>query len=314
MGGGNSIEIDPGLPSETKSIAKTNSTALPLRQSVAEAVPSATVKAGTAGTTQGDRTSSARVAGTLSITPSQRSSAGKIVGKGVSVELDPVLMAELGHLEKATTPIGPPASAEPLHAGPGPVAAAAHSGAGSNAPPGGGSASSPSKSGHAARVTGTLSVSSSSRSSANALKPSPRGISVALDPALVAEVQKLDAPKPQSSTATTHGLGRGAEHRTASQGPALGKSQVRGGSGDRTTPLAARPTPRSSDDSDRGVSQTGKRAARISGDFSAVERDFFDREADLYKREAEDNFSDLDEAAGKRGGKRSPGGGPSKRH
>jgi hypothetical protein len=227
--------------------------------------------------------------------------------KGVSVELDPVLAAELGRLEKATTPIGPPTSAEPLHAGASPVARSAPSDASSDAPPTEASASP--KAGHAARVAGTLSVSSSSRSSANALKTPARGISVALDPALVAEVQKLEGPKPQSAAATTHGPGGATEPRTASQD--AGQGQVRGTSGDRTAP-GARPTPRSSDD---GASQPGKRSGgRISGAFSAIESDFFAREADLYKRETEDNFADLDEPASKRDGKNSPGGGPSKRH
>jgi hypothetical protein len=172
------------------------------------------------------------------------------------------------------------------------------------------SASSPPKPDHFARATGTLSISPSSRSSATALKTPGRGISVALDPALVAEAQQLATPQPQSATVTTHGLGRAAEPRSASQGA----SQVRGTSGDRPNPAAARPTPRSPASGDRGVSQTGRRTGRISGAFSAVERDFFAREADLYKREAEDNFSDLDETAGKRDGKISPGRGPSKKH
>jgi hypothetical protein len=236
------------------------------------------------------------------------------VGKGVSVELDPVLVAELGHLEKATTPVNPPASAEPLHARSGPVATAAASGAGSGSLPAEVSASSPPKQDHYARATGTLSVSPSSRSSANALKTPGRGISVALDPALVAEAQKLATPQPQSATVTTHGQGRAAEPRSAAQDAALGRGQVRGTSGDRTAPGAARPTPSSQASGDRGVSQTGRRTGRISGAFSAVERDFFAREADLYKREAEDNFSDLDETAGKRDGKISPGRGPSKKH
>jgi hypothetical protein len=119
----------------------------------------------------------------------------------------------------------------------------------------------------------------------------------------VAEVQKLDAPKPQSTAATSPVPA--PESRTTAQGS--GKGQVRGTSGGRTAPTAARPAPRSSDDS---ASQTGK---RISGAFSAIERDFFDREADLYKREAEDNFADLDEPAGKRNGKHSPGGGAAKK-
>ena len=309
-GSGNSIVIDPGLPCETSSTATMASPTVPLPQSVTPAASSGAAQAVTAGTSPSDGASSARMTGTLSVTPAQRSGSAKTMKKGVSVELDPVLAAELGRLEKATTPIGPPTSAEPLRAGPGPVARAAQFDAGNDAPPMGVSASP--KSGQAARVTGTLSVSSSSRSSANARKTPGRGISVSLDPALVAEVQKLEAPKPQSPTATTHGLGGATEPRTASQGAGSGKGQVRGTSGDRTTPAAARPTPRSSDDS---ASQPGKRTdGRISGAFSAIESDFFAREADLYKRETEDNFADLDEPASKRDGKNSSGGGSHKRH
>jgi ActR/RegA family two-component response regulator len=309
-GSGNSIEIDPGLPSETNSIAKMTSPAVPLPQSVTLAASSGAARAATTGTSTGDGASTARMTGTLSVTHAQRSGSAKTMKKGISVELDPVLAAELGRLEKATTPIGPPTSAEPLRAGPGPAATAAPSDASSDAPPIGTSTSP--KSDRAARVTGTLSVSSSSRSSSNARKTPARGISVALDPALVAEVQKLEAPKPQSATATTHGPGGATEPRAASQGAGAGKGQVRGTSGDRTAPVAARPAPHSSDDS---PSQSGKRTGgRISGAFSAIESDFFAREADLYKRETEDNFADLDEPARKRDGKISPGGGPPKKH
>jgi hypothetical protein len=309
-GSGSSIEIDPGLPSETDSIATMASRAVPLPPSVTPAASSGAAPAVTAGTSPDDGASTARMTGTLSVIPAQRSGTAKGMRKGVSVELDPVLAAELGRLEKATTPIGPPTSAEPLDAGRDPGAMAALSDA-SSAEPRMGTSASP-QSGHSARVTGTLSVSSSSRSSANALKTPGRGISVALDPALVAEVQKLEAPNPQSATATTQGPGGATEPRTASHGAGSGKGQVRGTSGDRTAPASARPTPRSSDDS---ASQAGKRTGgRISGAFSAIESDFFAREADLYKREAEDNFADLDEPASKRDGKISPGRGPSKRH
>jgi ActR/RegA family two-component response regulator len=309
-GSGNSIVIDPGLPSETSSTATMASPAVPRPQSVTPAASSGAAQAVTARTRPSDGASSARMTGTLSVTPAQRSGSAKTMKRGVSVELDPVLAAELGRLEKATTPIGPPTSAEPLRAGPGPVARAALFDAGNDAPPMEASASP--KSGQAARVTGTLSVSSSSRSSANARKTPGRGVSVSLDPAMVAEVQELEAPKPQSPTVTPHGLGGATEPRTASQGAGSGKGQVRGTSGDRTAPAAARPTPRSSDDS---ASQPGKRTGgRISGAFSAIESDFFAREADLYKREAEDNFADLDEPARKRDGKISPGRGPSKKH
>ncbi len=306
-GSGNSIEVDPGLPSETNSIAKMASPVVSLPPSVILAASSVAAQTVTAGTSPGDGASTARMTGTLSVAPAQRSGSAKSMKKGVSVELDPVLAAELGRLEKATTPIGPPTSAGPLQAEFGPPPMAAPSDASSAAPPVGASASP--KSGHAARVTGTLSVSSSSRWSANALKTSAKRISVALDPALVAEVQKLEEPKPESVTATTHGLGDATEPRTTSQGAGSGQGQVRGTSDDRTAPAAARPTPRSSDDS---AAQTGKR--RISGAFSAIESDFFAREADLYKRETEDNFADLDEPARKRDGKISPGGGPPKKH
>jgi hypothetical protein len=295
-GGGISIEIDPGLPTETNSTAMMASPSVSLPQLVPQAGSSGAAQPVTAGTGPGDRPNTARVTGTLSITPSQRSTTDKPRARAISVELDPVLMAELGNLERATTPLGPPASAEPLRAesSPSPVAAAPSHPVDASPSP---------RSGHTGRATGTLSISPSSRASANALRTPARGISVALDPDLVAEVQKLDAPKPQSTAATSPVPA--PESRTTAQGS--GKGQVRGTSGGRTAPTAARPAPRSSDDS---ASQTGK---RISGAFSAIERDFFDREADLYKREAEDNFADLDEPAGKRNGKHSPGGGAAKK-
>ena len=302
--GGISIEIDPGLPSETISTAKMDAPSVPVPQSVPLTGPSGIVQAVTDGTGPGDRPSTARVTGTLSITPSQRSGTAKARARAVSVEIDPVLMAELGHLEKATAPVDPPTSAQPLHAGPRSSAMAEPSDGGLDAHPV--EASLSPRSGHTGRATGTLSVSSSSRSSAKALKTPARGISVALDPALVAEVQKLNAPKPQLAAAMPHRPGGAPEPRTVSQGSR--KGQARGATSDRTADAAARPMPRSSDDS---ASQTGK---RISGAFSAIERDFFAREADLYKREAEDNFADLDEPGGKRNGKISPGGGSSKRN
>ncbi|MGB8297619.1 MAG: DUF4388 domain-containing protein [Polyangia bacterium] len=302
-GGGISIEIDPGLPTETNSTGMAASPSPP--QLVPQAGSSGAAQPVTAGTGPGDRPSTARVTGTLSITPSQRSATGKARARAVSVELDPVLMAELGNLERATTPLGPPTSAEPLHAEPGPSPVAAPSDAGLEAHPV--DASPPPRSGHTGRATGTLSVSPSSRASANALRTPAKGISVALDPDLVAEVQKLDGAKPQLTAATPHGPGPGPAPESPTAAPGSGKGQVRGTSGGRTAHAAARPTPRSSDD---GASQTGK---RISGAFSAIERDFFDREADLYKREAEDNFADLDEPAGKRNGKHSPGGGAAKK-
>jgi ActR/RegA family two-component response regulator len=345
-GGGISVEIDPGLASEAHSLAQAESPAAPLPRSVAPAAaptiaktgisptpaevvpttapPAASAVAGRApafsqasGATPaasglvsaaaGDRDRTARVTGTLSITPSQRSTASKTPGQGASVQLDPVLMAELGRLEKATTPMGPPESAEPLRDGPAPTATRAQPDAASAATAAAASPSSPSKFSHAAKATGTLSVSPSSRSSANALKTPQSGLSVALDPALIAEAQKLDAPKPRPAAAPGRGPTGVADPRTGSPGAASGKSQPRATSGDGT---AARPTP----DSHRETAQPGRTTGRISGTFSDVERDFFAREADLYKRETEDNFADLDEPASRGRAKGSPGRGPSKRH
>lgn len=260
--------------------------------------------------TQGD---GARVAGTLSVTASQRSTAARTPSKGASVELDPVLMAELGRLEKATTPVGPPESDEPLRAGSDSVATPARPDAGGAALPAEAPSSSPPKSGYAGRATGTLSVSPSSRSSAKALKTPSGGVSVALDPALVAEAQRLDAPKPQSAAITAHGPAGAPGPRSGSQGATAGKGQARGTSSERTASAAARPAPHSSDDSDRGASQPGKHPGRISGAFNAIERDFFAREADLYKSETEDNFADLDDPGSKGDGKISSGRRPSKR-
>jgi Domain of unknown function (DUF4388) len=296
--GGISIETDPGLPTETNSTAMMASSSISPPQLAPQPGLSGAVQPVTAGTGPGDRPGTARVTGTLSIAPSPRSATNKPRARAISVELDPVLMAELGNLEKATKPLGPP-----TRAGSTPSPAAVLSDAGFEARPV--DASPSARSGHTGRATGTLSVSPSSRASANALRTPAIGISVALDPDLVAEVQKLDAPNPQSTAATSPEPAPESQSRTTAQ--ASGKGQARGTSGGRTATTAARPTPRSSDDS---ASQTGK---RISGAFSAIERDFFDREADLYKREAEDNFADLDEPAGKRNGKRSPGGGASKK-
>jgi hypothetical protein len=292
-GSGTSIEIDPGLPSETSSPVMMASSSVPQPQTAPLAGSSGAAPAVTAGPGPDDRPRAARVTGTLSITPSRRSGTDRARARAVSVELDPVLMAELGHLEKATAPMGPPTAAEPHHAEPSPSAVAAPSDAALGVHVA--DTSSSSKSDHTGRATGTLSISASSRASANVLKTPATGISIALDPALLADAQKLIAPKSPSSS----------EPRTAALGS--GKGQSRGTSGGRTAPATARPTPHPSDDS---ASQTGK---RISGAFSAIERDFFDREADLYKREAEDNFADLDEPAGKRNGKLSPGGGAPKR-
>ena len=357
--GGTSIEIDPGLPSESSATASKDSPTVPLRRPGTPAASSETGKTGSTGTgttpapvatttasqgvaasavvepalasshapgatpsagesgsptaAPGEGARTARVTGTLSIAPSQRSVAARTASKGVSVELDPVLMAELGRLEKATTPIGPPESAEPPRAESVPVAAPAQPGAGGTAPRVATPTPSPPKSGHAGKVAGTLSVSSSSRSSANALKTPSRGHSVALDPALVAEAQKLDAPKFQPAAAPTHASASVAEPRAGSQGAVSGKGQARSGSSDRTAPAAARPAPHASDDGDHAGSQSSRQTGRISGAFNAIERDFFAREADLYKPEAEDNFADLEEPARQGNGKTTPSRGPSKR-
>jgi hypothetical protein len=344
-GGGISVEIDPELTSEANSLAQAEAPVAPLPQSVAAAAAHTLAKAGmdvapasvvstiasqedatsvvgerapaashSSGTTPaasgsvspaaGDGARSARVTGTLSVHPSPRSTVTKTPGRGASVQLDPVLMAELGRLEKATTPVGPPKSAEPMRAEPAPADTPAQPDAAA-APAAKAPASSPSKPSRAAKVTGTLSVSPSSRSSANTFKTPQGGLSVALDPALVAEAQKLDAPKPRPAAAP--GRAGLAESRTSSPGTASGKSQPRGTGSDVT---AARPTP----DSHREAAQPGRATGRISGTFNDVERDFFAREADLYKRETEDNFADLDEPGSRGAAKGSPRRGPPKRH
>jgi hypothetical protein len=275
-------------------------TPAPASSHPSEAAPAASVLASAAA---GDGARTTKATGTLSVTPSQRSAATKTPGQGASVQLDPVLVAELGRLEKATTPIGPPESAEPLRAGPALVATRVQPDAANAAPAVQAPSSSPSRFSHAAKVTGTLSVSPSSRSSANALKTPQSGVSVALDPALIAEAQKLDAPKHRPAVAPGRGLTGGAETRTGSQDAASGKSQTRGTSSDRPP-----------DESHREAAQPGRASGRISGTFNDVERDFFAREADLYKREAEDNFADLDEPASRRAAKNPPGRRPSKRN
>ena len=271
------------------------------------ALSSATTASGSASAVArpGNGAPSARVTGTLSVTPSQRSAAAKNLDKGASVELDPVLMAELGRLEKATTPMGPPESNQPLRAEPAPTAPLGTPGPTNAAPSARAPESSPPKAGHAARITGTLSVAPSSRSSAHARKTPETDLSVAVDPAFMAEAKNLDGPK----THPAHGSAGAAAPRNAAHGGAPGKARGKGSQG--TAPAEAQPTPQSPDDS--GASQSSKQTGRISSSFNAVERDFFAREADLYKRETEDNFADLDEPAGRGAAKGSPGRGPSKR-
>jgi hypothetical protein len=154
-------------------------------------------------------------------------------------------------------------------------------------------------------VTGTLSVAPSSRSSAHARKTPETDLSVAVDPAFMAEAKNLDGPKTHSA----HGSAGAAASQNAAHGGAPGKA--RGKSSQGTAPAEAQPTPQSADDS--GASQPSKQTGRISSAFNAVERDFFAREADLYKPETEDNFADLDEPAGRGAARGSPGRGPSKR-
>ena len=271
------------------------------------ALSSATTASGSASAVArpGNGAPSARVTGTLSVTPSQRSAAAKNLDKGASVELDPVLMAELGRLEKATTPMGPPESDQPLRAEPAPPAPLGTPGPTNAAPSARAPESSPPKAGHAARITGTLSVAPSSRSSAHARKTPETDLSVAVDPAFMAEAKNLDGPK----THPAHGSAGAAAPRNAAHGGAPGKARGKGSQG--TAPAEAQPTPQSPDDS--GASQSSKQTGRISSSFNAVERDFFAREADLYKPETEDNFADLDEPAGRGAAKGSPGRGPSKR-
>jgi hypothetical protein len=334
--GGISVKIDPGLGWEANLQAKEDAPIDSVPQLIEPAAGSAIAKAGPSGagaspapvvspTTSQETaassatpaasgsasaaarrdngTPSARVTGTLSVTPSQRSAAAKNLDKGASVELDPVLMAELGRLEKATTPMGPPESNQPLRAEPAPTAPLGTPGATSAAPGAKAPTSSPPKAGHAARVTGTLSVAPSSRSSVHARKTPETELSVAVDPAFMAEAKNLDGPKPHSA----HGSSGAAAPRNAAQGGAPGKA--RGKSSQGTAPAEAQHTSPSPDDS--GAS---KQSGRISSSFNAVERDFFAREADLYKPETEDNFADLDEPAGRGAGKGSPGRrGPSKR-
>jgi hypothetical protein len=307
--GGISVKIDPGLGWEANLQAKEDAAVESVPQSIAPAAASGATPAASgsesAAARRGNGAPSARVTGTLSVTPSQRSAPAKTFDKGASVELDPVLMAELGRLEKATTPMGPPESDQPLRAEPAPTAPLGTPGATSAAPSARAPESSPPKAGHAARVTGTLSVAPSSRSSVHARKTPETEISVAVDPAFMAEAKNLDGDKTHSA----HGSAGAAAPRNAAQGGAPGKA--RGKSSQGTAPAEAQPTPQSPDDS--GASQPGKQPGRISSAFNAVERDFFAREADLYKPETEDNFADLDEPAGRGAGKGSPGRGPSKR-
>jgi hypothetical protein len=149
-------------------------------------------------------------------------------------------------------------------------------------------AAAPSKPG--ARTTGTLSISSSSRPSAHMRKAPEGGLSVALDPALVAEAQNLDAPKPRSTLTP----GQGSPATSAKKSKAH-----------QSTEVALPPAHQASGKSEPQPSKSG---SRISGAFSAIESDFFAREADLYKSEGgDDTFADLDEPAG-RGGAKPPNG------
>jgi hypothetical protein len=325
-----SVEIDPELVSEVHLTAQADSPAVPLHQSAAPVASPETTETGT-GTTPapvGVTTAPLATVASVVVGPASASSlaaattpaasgsvlvaasvANKTPVQDASVQLDPVLMAELGRLEKATTPVGPPDSTEPLRAGPAPDATHAPDAA-SAAPAVESPASSPSKPTHAAGATGTLSISLSSRSSAKALKTPQSGLSVALDPALIAEAKKLDPPKPRPAVASGRGSTGAAEPRTGFQATTSGKSPARATSSEGP---AARPTARASDESHREAAPPGRPSGRISGTFNDIERDFFAREADLYKRETEDNFADLDEPASRQAKKNPSGRGPSKK-
>jgi hypothetical protein len=167
------------------------------------------------------------------------------------------------------------------------------------------SASTPAQSG--SRVTGTLSISPSSRSSAHARKaPAAGELSVALDPGLVEEAKKLDAPHPPSTATPVHGTKEGAKPAAA------GQAQDAASEGAPTSARPAQPAPPHAPDGS-APPPSGKSGSRISGAFNAIESDFFAREADLYKSESDDNFSDLDEPGGRSGVKASNGRRQSKR-
>jgi hypothetical protein len=150
-------------------------------------------------------------------------------------------------------------------------------------------------------VTGTLSISHTSRSSSHARKAPPAGdLSVALDPGLVEEARKLDAPNPPSTATLEQGTKGGSQPAAAGHAHDATREEA-----------SARPAQHAPEDS--GSPPSGKSGSRISGAFNAIESDFFAREADLYKSETDDNFSDLDEPAGRRGVKASNGRRQSKR-
>jgi hypothetical protein len=197
---------------------------------------------------QGDASHGGRVTGTLSVSTSQRTSVPKTTNKELSVQLDPVLVAELNRLEKATAPMETATSDIPTV---------------------------PIKSG-GGRITGTLTSGPSPRTAKPSRMTPGMGVSVAIDPALVQEGQP-----PASSVAGAETAGKDAPKP-------------------ETTAAQAQPA--------AGDAEGSRAGSRISGAFDAVESDFFAREADLYKRDGDDNFSDLDEPAGKRraGGKSAP--------
>jgi hypothetical protein len=277
----------------------------PVSFPAAGAVP-AVAGSASAAPAQPDGARTARVTGVLSTSSSQRSVTARNPTPSASVELDPVLMAELGRLERATTPIGPPESDQPLLTGP---VVPAEPARGSVVRDTEAAASSSSRSGSFNRATGTLSTAPSARASTNAPKPPRGGLPVALDPGIMREAQRLDTPGSRSSATPERSPSDAGEPHSGSQGAAQVKGQTRG----TIAPAAPRPAPQAAEDGHRDPAQASRSTGRISGAFNAVERDFFAREADLYKREAEDNFADLDEPAGKGGPKRPPGRGPAKR-
>ncbi len=238
---GASVSVDPALVKPTSD----EKAAAPVSSADEPAKPE---KSGSATGAQGEAARGARITGTLSISPSQRIVRPQAPSSGVSVQLDPVLMAELDRLEKSTTPVGREDPA--LDAPTAPLK------------PGG------------RRITGTLSVASSSAASHKKDKRADSGVSVALDPGLVEEAQR----------STT---GPAADVAKPGHAPTAGApdSEVKRPS----QPMAA-------------AGEGSRAGSRISGAFNAIESDFFAREADLYRRESEDNFTDLDEPAGGRAG------------
>jgi hypothetical protein len=125
------------------------------------------------------------------------------------------------------------------------------------------------------------------------------GISVNLDPGLMAEMETLEkanqalpaAAVPAASPATA----------PATTGPRTADAAAKRA---HATPAAARALRGTGESAGRGSGAHPAGKGRLSGVFSAIEADFFARESELYKQEASDNFADLDDPAGKPSGPR----------